>query len=159
MIEIRQTGREKNLFFVIIILLFAMCSSGCSNNDRIEEEPPDPRLTGKVIRFDEPKVYMLLSKKDARDWNSKSVEIGRKIISKSDVEAPFSVFSRYPNEDIRDDMSFTIISSYWVRINPADRDYADDYHMVVLKDENGTFSTCSIRIIKEIDTNILGELQ
>lgn len=157
MAKIQQADRIKSLSLIIILLL-AVCSGGCSS-DRIEEEPPDPRLAGKVIHFDEPMSYIVLSRMDGRDWNSKTVKIGRKIVSSSKFDAPFSLLVRYPRENIRTDMSFTIVSSFWVRIAPADRGYADDYHMVVLKDENGTLSTCSIGIIDEIDTNILGELQ
>lgn len=158
-----EKRKRSNLLTILlslaIIILFATTITLVSCGDTIEEEEPDPRIVGKVISFEEPMVYMLLSKKDARDWDKKSAKIGRRVLTRKDVDAPYSIFSEYPIEDIRIDMAFTIMSSYWLRGDFYTREFAPDVHSLVLKDENGILSTCSIRRIDEIDTNLSGELQ
>ena len=78
---------------------------------------------------------------------------------RSDIEDQFSVFYEYPREYFKDGMTFTIVESYWVRQGFVKREFAPDIHIVVLKDENGVLSVCSIRKITSIKTNTLGELE
>ncbi len=156
---ILNTKKNIHPFILCIFIVLVSFTSGCAGDTIINDPPADNSLIGMVVHFDEPMAYMLVSEKDIDNFDRKMVEIGRFIMDKSSLERKYSIFNKYPREYFKADMSFTIIGSYWVRGDWFTREFVSDIHYVILKDENGIRSVCSIHDINSIETKIGGELK
>jgi hypothetical protein len=86
------------------ILILTLCSAGCAG-DRIEYDPPELGLIGMVVTFKEPMGYLILSEKDAKEFDSEIAKIGRYLMSWIDICSEFGVFYNYPREPINDRMT------------------------------------------------------
>ena len=137
------------------IVLFTLSSAGCAG-DRIEYDPPDSNMVGKTIHFNKPMAYLLLSKKDMKDFDKETVNIGRLIVFQWDLENQFSLYHNYKREYFMDGMAFIIVGSYWVHGDWLTRQFAPNLHMIILKDENGIKSVCSMTKIDSSITDFQG---
>ena len=131
----------------LLTLLLFFCTisvvqlSAC-NGDLIEEETPNElNLIGQVFHFTKPIVYMEFIEEDKKNFTKKGISIGRTLIY-DDFQYLFNEHGNHVIQKIPQEMSFTIIDSYWVRQSLSKKLFASDYNMLVLKDENGTLSVC-----------------
>lgn len=113
----------------------------------IEEDPHDPKLHGQVVRFNVPVVYMELTEEDSKKYDQKSIDIGLILLEKESATRNYNRFDTHSTKEIPSDISFTINSSYWVRNDWFTREFAPDYKIIVLEDENGTISTCLLSVL------------
>jgi hypothetical protein len=153
--------RRKRRFTSLItatVLFFALCNNGCFG-PRVEFNPPDPKLVGKVIHFTIPVTYLVLSDKThAEYWGYKYVrfqgeKIVREIVSRKDMEEPYIMKGNIPTEDIKEGMAFTILGTYWIRNNPIKKAFAGESEKVILQDQNGRLSTAS-KVFLEIASSM-----
>lgn len=127
------------------VILLALCTFGCAG-DRIEYDPPDPDLVGKVVHFKESMVYIVFSdKKFAKKYGFLSPQIeGKKIqrelVSRYTVDDPNSYIHNFPIEYIKKGMAFTILGSYWQKGDWITREFAPDSRNLILSDENDILS-------------------
>ena len=139
-----QKTREISILLIVIVIL-ALGSTGCAESS-IEYDPPDPNLVGKIIHFKKPIAYIVFTDpKIAKKYGFLYPKINRQTIQR-EIDSKYSIgniktyFPGLPVEHIKDGVSFTIIGSFWVRHDLIHREFAPEYRMLVLRDENNTLS-------------------
>ncbi len=147
MIRLRQSNRSQLQLLTIIIVIFMLCNVGCTG-DRVEYDPPDPNLIGKVVRFKSSVAYIILSENDSKDFDTEAIKIGRLLTTQEMVDRKYSFFSDYPHEHIEGEMLFRVVGSYWVRQGLIDKEFASDIHKIILKDKNNIQSVCSMLFLE-----------
>jgi len=126
-------------------MLLALCGFGCAG-DRIEYDPPDPDLVGRIVHFKKPVVYIFFSdKKFAKKYGFLSPQIEgnkirRELVSRYTADGPNSYIHQFPIEYIKKGMAFTILGSYWQRGDWITREFAPDSRNLILRDENDILS-------------------
>jgi hypothetical protein len=139
--------KNRTFFLCCLVSIFI---TGCDAKKAVYDQY-DPNFHGQVIHFKVPVVYILLHKENLGKYHEEAVKIGRALVSKELVADSLSPYSQYQTEEINEDMSFTITSSYWVRHNWFYREFVDDYRRLVLQDENKIISSCSITMLMYSD--------
>lgn len=149
MLEQHRIVHMASIMATAAVLLFALCGFGCAG-DYIEYTPLDPGLVGKIIHFKEEMAYINFSnKKDAKKFGFiyayyKGEKITRVLVSKYEAYSPHYIFQKYKKENIKDNMSFMILASYWNRGDWLTKEFAPDVQYVILRDENHILSSYMI---------------
>ena len=148
------------IMLLLVISVFFMSMDGCAMSEKIEYVSPPEDLDGREIQFKYPVVYLVFKDEHlAKDFGYRyatydGIKVERYIISEEEVERPYSIFKQYPKENIRPDMKFEVVGSYWVRKNPIDREFSGEFQNIVLKDENGFLSVFPL-VSFRVDTNFI----
>lgn len=154
----KNKNRLKSIhcFLLLLILLTAnSCSSSASG--RVEYVAPPENLLNKKVKFKTPIVYLVFeNSKDAENFGFKSIPFNDQIINNL-VFPKFTAensrtFKKYPRKNIKEGMVFEVLGSYWVRESALQRSFAGEFQYIILVDEKGIFSVCSLNnILMEAD--------
>lgn len=113
----------------------AACSKGPGDWE-IEYDEYDPRIHGQVIRFNEPMAYVFLTEEQINEFTPEDIGPGRWLL---DLDSAEEWKHRYKYEAVSD-QDFTIIKSYWIRVDLYTKAFVGDKHRIVLQDEDGIVS-------------------
>lgn len=133
----------KKIFILAFWCIFIMTPlAACSGTLRVEPDPIDPNLHGQVIRFTVPVVYMELNEEDLGEYTQKEIDIGKILVEEEDLYTLFDIKKTHKIIKINHTTQFNIEESFWIKHDWFTREFASDYQILVLKDNNGVYSVC-----------------
>jgi hypothetical protein len=133
---------KKKLALTLCCILLIFPLAACGGALKVETEPLDPKLKGQVIHFTVPVVYMKFNDDDKSSFDKKTINVGQLLTSEATANSLYNHDNSHIVLEVKKDMSFSIVESYWARHDWFTREFAPDRHMIVLKDENGEYSAC-----------------